>query len=207
MTGYRLRQVDSLSRVEHHYLEPDDVVFYLREYTSGSGYSYGETNSRISNLKKGMNLKGTAQWPYKTRAISDCALELRASIGNPNDYTWVPVPPSKAKGDPLYDDRLLQVLQQAFPDADVREFITQRTSTVASHTTTSRPPPHVLQAGYQLDASLGAPKGSVVVFDDILTTGSHFKAMQTSLLAAFRADVFGLFLARRVFPDDFPDDG
>lgn len=181
-------------------------MFYLREYTSGRDYSYGETNSRISNLKKGVNLQGTSQWPYKGQAIRCWARELGSAVGNPEAFTWVPVPPSKAKGDPLYDDRLVQVLRTAFPVVDIREFVVQDTSTLAGHTTGgSKPPPDELRAGYRIDHALGAPRSSVVVFDDILTTGSHFKAVQQMVQTHFDVTVFGLFLARRVFPDEFPD--
>ncbi|MEX1366594.1 MAG: hypothetical protein AB1Z98_25945 [Nannocystaceae bacterium] len=67
----------------------------------------------------------------------------------------------------------------------------------------SKPLPTVLAANYRVNRSLGTPQQSIVVFDDVLTTGSHFKAMQQVLTTAFPGvDVLGLFVARRVFPDD-----
>lgn len=204
MSALLLRQVDDASRADHGYLEEADTVFYLREYTSHRGWSYGDTNSLISNLKKPMNLAGTPQWPYKAQAISRCAHDLRQSVRAQGNYTWVPVPPSKAPDDPLYDDRLVQILRQAFPLDDVRELVFQPSSTAASHTTgQSKPPPGQLAAGYRVNTSLGVPRPAVVIFDDILTTGSHFKAMQRTLVQAFPGVVtYGLFIARRVFPDD-----
>jgi len=197
-----LRQVDDASRDDHYYLEEDDPVYYLREYTSHKGWSYGETNQLISNLKKSMDRAGSSDWVYKARAILRCAKELSAVAQA--DATWVPIPPSKAPSDPLYDDRLSQVLRKAFPQGDVRELVIQPVSIDASHTTgQSKPIPSQLAAGYSIDASLGPPKPAVVVFDDILTTGSHFKAMQLKLAQAFPSvEVYGLVIARRVFPDD-----
>ena len=199
-----LRQVDAVSRPDHYYLEDSDSVFYLREYTSRRGWSHGETNQLICNLKKPMGRVGLPDWVYKSRAITQCARELRAAVQA--DATWVPVPPSKAKSDSLYDDRLCQILRKAFPQGDIRELVTQPVSTAASHTTgQSKPLPSQLAANYTIDASLGQPKSAVIVFDDILTTGSHFKAMQLKLAQTFpRAEIYGLVIARRVFPDDEP---
>jgi len=198
------RQVDDSSRGDHHYLDEGDQVYFLREYTSRKGWQHGETNSLISNLKKTMDLAGTSQWPYKARAIAQCAAELRRNVNPLRDLTWVPTPPSKAPSDPLYDDRLVQILRQAFPQGDVRELVVQRASTTAVHVTSaSRPTPAQLSAGYEVDGQLGPPKPAVIVFDDILTTGSHFKAMQLTLGQAFPdVEIYGLVIARRIFPDD-----
>jgi len=200
---YLLSQVDAHSLPDHHYLEPGDEVYYLREYTSRRGYSYGETNSLISNLKKTIDRRRTPEWKYKGSAIMQLAEELRRTVDHVG-FTWVPVPPSKAKSDPLYDDRMLRVLQGAFPQGDIRELVLQTASTPAGHTTDdSKPPPSDLAAKYRIDRSLGRPQPRIAVFDDVLTTGSHFKAMQQVLTAAFSGvAVYGLFIARRVFPDD-----
>lgn len=44
-----------------------------------------------------------------------------------------------------------------------------------------------------------------VVFDDLLTTGAHFKAMKSALMERFAAaKITGVFLARRVPETDDP---
>ena len=61
--------------------------------------------------------------------------------------TFVPVPPSKAKGDPLYGDRLLQMLTALWPDraTDIGELVVQAASTEAVHDSDIRPTPAELQ--------------------------------------------------------------
>lgn len=203
-----LRRIDPLSRPDHHYLEDTDQVFYLREYTSRTGYWFGETNSLISNLKKPVSLAGTPQWPYKQRAIETCAAELRSAVSTRQPLTWVPVPPSKAQGDPLYDDRLSRVLRTALPDDPVRELVVQVGSTDPLHGDAHpRPTPQQLAARYRATRVPEARPATIVVFDDVLTTGCHFKAMQLVLSRALPgATIYGVVIARRVFPEPQPSE-
>jgi hypothetical protein len=59
-----------------------------------------------------VNKRGTAQWKYKERAIGEAAAAFLTALTGDllNALTLVPIPPSKAKTDPLYDDRLVQML-------------------------------------------------------------------------------------------------
>ena len=120
----------------------------------------------------------------------------------PKLLTFVPIPPSKAKTDPLYDNRLLRMLQimGAAQGCDIRELVLQEKTGDASHSSSSRPPPDQLANGYHIDKNLIAPKPSAIaVFDDVLTTGSHFKAVQLVLQKEFPGvPIVGFFIARRV---------
>ena len=53
---------------------------------------------------------------------------------------------------------------------------------------------------YEIDQLLTIPQPQVIgLFDDVLTTGAHFKAAQSLLNKAFPGvRVIGLFIARRV---------
>ena len=102
----------------------------------------------------------------------------------------------------LYDDRLVRMLKaiRATPALDVRELIIQTRSTDAVHDQTTRPRPEQIEAIYQVDTSLKTTPPSVIgLFDDILTTGAHFRAAQAVLQRAFPSvRVIGVFIARRV---------
>ena len=108
MSAVRFQKIDDQNRQDHYYLTAEDECLFLYEYTSGMGYAHSETNSLILNLKKKKNSNG---YVWKGRAIASCAAALGPAF-NPKwlaDAVLVPIPPSKIKTDPLYDDRMTQV--------------------------------------------------------------------------------------------------
>lgn len=114
----------------------------------------------------------------------------------------MPIPPSKAKSDPLYDDRMEQILRKIWPgqQIDMRELVIQPVSTDAAHDSTSRPRPAELEARYVIDRRLREPKPqAMAVVDDLITTGAHFVAVKNMLGREFPdTKIVGLFIARRV---------
>jgi hypothetical protein len=202
LNGPRLRQIDEQSRGDHVRLVTDDVCYFLYEYTSGQGYSFSATNGLISNLKK---KPGTAGYQYKLQAISQSARAFANAIDNPawlDGATLVPVPPSKGRGDPSYDDRMTQVCRRIRADLDVRELVVQRVSMAAAHESKQRPSVDDLLRAWEIDERLAEPYPRWIgIFDDVLTAGTHFVAMRTMLRNRFpQAPIFGFFIARRVFP-------
>jgi hypothetical protein len=205
----RLSRIDDLTRSDHTFIEADDECLYLGEYNARKGYQFSETNNLIFNLKKPMDRRGQPGWAYKRRAIEMAGKEMRQALDALNEKwlsiaTLVPMPPSKVKTDPMYDDRLIQMLQVlgAGIEVDVRELIVQRESTDPAHTTELRPRIYDLLGNYAVDESLVDPTPRVIgLVDDVLTTGAHFKAAQQLLSDRFPGiKIYGFFVARRV-PD------
>jgi hypothetical protein len=205
----RLSKIDELTRPDHTFIEADDECFYLSEYNARKGYQFSKSNNLIFNLKKPMDRRGQAGWAYKRQAIETAGREMRSALDALNEgwlstATLVPIPPSKVKTDPLYDDRLIQMLQVlgAGIEVDVRELIVQKESRDAAHATGLRPRINELLENYFLDESLAEPAPKVIgVVDDVLTTGAHFKAAKRLLSGRFATvAIYGLFVARRV-PD------
>jgi hypothetical protein len=200
----RLTKIDDLARPDHFYLTAADEYYFLGEYTARKGYAFSATNQLILNFKKPMTVRNTAQWRYKEKAIDEAAAAFRAALNDEwlDSATLVPVPPSKAKNDALYDDRLVRMLRgiRAQPALDVRELVVQRASTAAVHDQENRPTPEQIQANYAIDHTLQDPDPRVIgLFDDVLTTGAHFRAASAALQQSFPGvRVIGLFIARRV---------
>jgi hypothetical protein len=94
---------------------------------------------------------------------------------------------------------------------DVRKLVVQTGSTTAAHEVgpgTSRVTVEELIQLYKIDEALTVPNPQAIgVLDDVLTAGTHFRAMKTVLSVRFPGvPITGLFIARRVFPpasDDF----
>ncbi len=197
-----LTEIDPLTRGDHTFLGEGDRCFFLGEYTARKGFSYSATNNLINNFKKPMNVRGTAQWRYKERAIAEAAAALATALGDKGvrSLTFIPVPPSKAKSDPIYDDRMKRMLSSMGQGVDVRELVAQQSSTTAAHESDVRLRPEELARLYTVDARLVAPRPSAIaICDDVLTTGCHYRAMVSVLSPHFPdAAFYGLFLARRV---------
>lgn len=207
----RLSLIDDSNRGDHFHLTPADTCYYLFEYTSHRDYSFSQTNSLISNLKKKPSQSSNAGYHHKGRAITSCAQMLAATL-NPNwlnSATLVPTPGSKARDHPDYDDRIERICRlMRNPEPDVRNLVYQTQSTAASHEVAqgNRVTVQQLIEAYAIDeAAAQRTPTSIGVVDDVLTAGTHFRAMHSVLSARFPGvPIIGLFVARRVFPaDDF----
>ncbi|MGB7283322.1 MAG: hypothetical protein WBE13_13750 [Candidatus Acidiferrum sp.] len=197
-----LTRIDELHLPDHYYLDREDECYFIGEYTAGRGYTHSNTNQFIYNLKKSVERRGTLEYRYKEEAIRRGAFELRRSL-NPEFVqrgTFVPVPPSCTADDPLFDDRITQMIRLIDSHVDAREIVRQIVSTPGAHAVQDRPGPGQLYNNYEIDESLEEPTPSgIAVVDDVLTTGAHFKAMKRVLDEIFPGvQVVGLFLARRV---------
>lgn len=207
----KFTKVDESNIQDHARLVAADQIFFLFEYTSRANYSYSKANSLIANLKKRPSRSHLAEYGYKAQAMHDCAAWLAEAI-NPawlNGATLVPVPPSRAHGDPDYDDRISRICQaipQTFP-IDVRELVVQTVSTPAAHEG-DRPAVEDLLRIYQIDETLTTPAPlRIAIVDDVLTAGTHYRAMHTVLSGRFPGvPIVGMFIARRVFPNPFAVD-
>ncbi|WP_449253193.1 hypothetical protein [Brevundimonas naejangsanensis] len=206
----RISQIDGSNIADHARLRADDTCLYIFEYTSRRNYTFSQTNNLINNLKKKPS-SSAAQLGYKRQAISNCAGYFRDTLnaGWLATATLVPVPGSKAPGHPDYDDRMAQVCAQIASGLDVRAMVRQTASTTASHEageSGDRVTVEELLAVYELDETIALPlPATIAIVDDVLTAGTHYRAMHTVLSARFPGvPIYGLFIARRVFPpEDF----
>jgi hypothetical protein len=197
----RFQEIDESTRGDHSRLALDDNCLYLYEYTSGGGF---KDNQLISNLKKKPSERTTkGGYHYKAAAIRECSDAFRLAL-NPKwllEATLVPVPGSKVLGDPDYDDRMEQVCRGIGPNVDVRNLVTQTQSTIRSHEVGQggrRPTVDELLAIYKINEALALPGTQQIgIFDDILTNGTHFKAMKAILAERFpNVTITGIFVAR-----------
>ena len=201
---FRLIQIDEAVRGEHFYLTADDVCYCLGEYQPRGGYSAGPVNSMISNFKKPVTKRGLAEYHHKEADIIRAGQMLRSILNAeaPSTCTFIPVPPSKAKSDPLYDDRLVKALNSGPPILDVRDLFIKKASTRAHHDYApgeKRPTPNEFHALLDIDeAQLATPlKQTVFIFDDVITNGTSFKACKRKLLERVPGvNVVGLFIGR-----------
>ena len=211
----KLTKVDELilQTQAHWHLDESDQCYFYGEYTARGGSAFSATNQFILNFKKGIERQSfPLEWRHKANAVQMAANMLSQSLAvEPNlqalrSATLVPIPPSKARNDPLYDDRVLRMLQLMGQGLglDIRELILQKSTVEPSHSTSSRPRPSEIAENYEIDTKLAQPSPtSVWLFDDVLTTGAHFKAAKALLQQTYPGvPCVGIFLARRVLKAD-----
>jgi predicted amidophosphoribosyltransferase len=101
----------------------------------------------------------------------------------------------------LFDDRVFRILEvmSESRELDIREIVLQRESRPAAHEREEPRSVSKLVENYYIDENMCEPPPEhIIIFDDILTTGAHFKAVQQVLLMRFgNIPVAGLFVARR----------
>lgn len=196
--------IDDALRDQHYYLTKDDVCYFLGEYEPRGGFNAGKINSLILNYKKTLDKRGLPEYHYKEEAIKKVSRFLESVFDEESikGCTVVPIPPSKAKTDPLYDDRLVRSLRAVDPNLDVREILIAKKTTRPHHEFQAgekRPTPEGLYEVLSIDEScLKTPvKPVIILFDDLLTNGTHFKACKRLLNERLpNHQVIGLFIGR-----------
>lgn len=207
----KLYKIDELVLDNHYYLTPEDKCYYFHNYFPYKGPDGGTVFSLIHNFKKKLTKKGKPEWKYKLDAIEKIADLYRnhLSLKLPGNLaTITQIPPSKSCNDPLYDDRMEQVLRIGWKDrsCDIRELFSVKESRTASHESNNdRPKPHELRNNLLLnEEAVTTTKNSIVLFDDVVTTGAHFRVCKDMILEKFPTkNVYGIFLARRAIEQQF----
>lgn len=138
LTLIKLDELELRKRID---LNTADQCRYWRTYTPKENYHFSETNRLIQNFK--ISPLEKHRLIHKEAAIRQIADELMQVIPDKvyQNFTFVPVPPSKPINHPEYDDRLIQVLklvQKEKSNLDLRVLVTQQQSTSAAHTMPSR---------------------------------------------------------------------
>jgi hypothetical protein len=203
----RLQQIDQLIVGDHYYIALDDECYFCWEYVVKGGYVQYAVNDFIHNFEIPSDCPDPWRLRHKTKAVGFAAKALQSLI--PADLkqtsTFVPIPPSKIKEDPAHDERLSLALRSIVPPlADVRELVLQNENTVSKG---KQIHPSQRAANYRINEECASPDPThIVLVDDVLTTGSHFKGAMMVLQQRYpRVGIVGLFLARAIRPDVVPE--
>ena len=192
----RLTAINDKTRGDHWYLRRTDVCRYIGEHTAEKGFDYDATNSLILDFEMPVSRTGTGRRPQKEKAIASAAAALRQALEESllelDRAVFVPVPPSKAKDDDEYDDRLVRMLKAVRPERplDVRQLIVQTRSVEPTHRRPTRVRASDIENMYGIGKALEGEEetpsaGVVVVVDDLLTSGAQFRAAQRKLSRHF----------------------
>jgi hypothetical protein len=208
-----LIRLDEASLADHIYLSGSDRCAFLAQYCSGgSGRRNGSCHQLIRDFKcePSRAFSDRRCGRHKQEAIATLSSWLRQAVPRRlvESCTWVPVPPSQQADDPDFDDRLERTLLLAFEsyDVDIRSLLFQTRSTSRDHAGRARLSEQALLDILRVDKSQLMPRavrGRVVLFDDVLTSGKHFKCCERRLREVLPdTPIAGIFLMRRAPPRD-----
>ena len=199
--------LDPPARADHLLLSERDRCAYLAEYPVGRAYRDSPMSRLVRDFKcaPALTRMDARSKQRKHEAIVKMADWLRAAVTREQAErcTWVPIPPSKRRGDPDFDARLETTLSQAFRDCDLdlRRLLYQSGNSHSDHSAAIRLSEQALYDMLRVDiAELQRQplRKRIVLFDDVLTSGKHFKCCQRRLLECVpQIPVLGLFLLRR----------
>ena len=205
MMECRLQKIDELYLPQHPCLTSADDCYFFLTYTVRMGYTYSEHNKFVINYKKPMDRREKPEWRYKEQAIRDAAKLVEVAVSSevfPMGSVFVPMPPSTLKGSPDYDDRVFRTLRMSYGGGlNVKELLLQKHSTESFHINGGTRRIQDIYNNMYIDESLSKDiNGDIVVFDDVVTSGAHFRAACKILSENYgdTVKVHGLFLARSV---------
>ena len=186
------------------YLDDSDICYFARDFISRGGFSAGIGNDLIINYKKPASERGKPSWRYKINAINQFAREL-CTLKLDGHYI-AGMPSSKAPEDPNYDDRLeatLRKLKKLKPSINIVTPFTNRETRESLHLGThSRSPDEIYNN--LIWQCLPCQLKYLIVVDDVLTTGSNFKACQRLLSEnSPGTQLIGIFWAKTTWPKPF----
>jgi hypothetical protein len=214
----RLTVVGELERPDHSLLPEGATCYFWGEYTPSKSWDYSPTNQLIGNLKKSMERAGRPEWRYKHEAIQRVGYAFSRmwrwqTLLEQHRVALIPIPPSKARTDPLFDPRMVQILraieQCLSTGLDIRDCLSFSGANMPSHLSADRPTPDQLYADLTFDPIAGRVQEQpsvILIFDDMLTSGAHYRAVTRRLAEHFpAAHMIGNFVARRRPQNPFAD--
>ncbi len=207
MPAFQLQKIDESLLQEHCDLSDIDHCYFFGEYAGRQGYNHSEMNSLIQNLKKPVKrMNHSSEWRYKEEAITKVVKLLNTTPLWPKLKTclWIPIPPSKSKKDEQYDDRLMKILcklQATEKTLDFRELLSISSSREEAHVTGNRRltvQEHIDNFIFD-DSKINPLPRTIIIFDDVITTGATFKAAQSILQKKYpKILIIGIFIARSI---------
>ena len=187
------------------FLDATDGCYYFLE-KEAEGYTKSPANNLIYNFKKPVDRRGKPEWAYKEMAIAEFIRMLCGLKYNHDCITIVPAPTSKPRNHPEWDDRLDRVvdgLHSCHPELNIEKILDTKRAHTPAHAGGSRNIGQIKQLT-TCKSLAGCPEGIVILVDDVLTTGAHFKAWKELILEHNPKikNVIGVFLSLHMWDNN-----
>ena len=213
---YKWQKISLNHRIEH--VNPkNDECYFLMVYTPRAGYDTSEANSRIYNFKaREKNANNLEHLRHIERRRLDFANDLEPAIeslakSNPaGTASLIFIPTSKRPDHPDYNngfeivcEHLKKIFGQKIVIETPVEIIESRESSSTAGGRRDRRYIEELKSNLKW-LGLEYEPDTLIIFDDVITTGAHFRALKELIVAnsARPPQVIGLFWALSQKPAD-----
>jgi hypothetical protein len=192
------KRVDEITLSSLPHLKSGDICGFAYDYLKG-GFQRGPVNENIINFKKAPDAQGQH---FRNQAISKFSLDASGLFNceSGKDYFVTAIPSSKAKNDPGYDNRFedfFKELKKLCPCIEIVWPVSAKATVPSAHQTTGGRNPQTIMQNYQFDGFGTITPERLMVFDDVLTTGAHFRAFKDFLINnGYAGQVVGIFWAK-----------
>ncbi|WOO43125.1 hypothetical protein [Rubellicoccus peritrichatus] len=203
MSGRWTRIERGVTQAFPNALSDEDVCWYAREYVKSGGYSASDGNQLIANFKMSPNSANYASRQfYKDRACSHFAKEVANALLD--NVSLCVIPTSKKPDSPEFDPRWMMFIREL---RRIRSdlIIESPFEIIESHQCAHHGGDRGTNVFYNKLRWLGLTQmsDSIVVIDDVITSGNHFVDCKRMLLENSTVrSVYGLFWALAIDPPD-----
>lgn len=178
--------------------EHDCWVGARGEYISGADYRE-PMNSLILDFKKSPLKKHKGWEYYRERAIKQFKEDIESLLGSYPKIVLTAVPESRRRGDPEYTQRfedLFQEILRSHPKWIVEWPVEIKETTESSHNSGQRDP-DLLRENYIWKGFEHGEPEVLHIFDDIITTGAHLRAVSDFLRSHnYKGKIIGVCWAK-----------
>lgn len=203
----RISRVNSFN---HRELDGEDICLFLHtrethQYGEIDQWSYAYQTIENFKISPVALQNNPARRRYKEQAVQTITNDLAMLFRDANPrarFLLVPAVTSKSRTDPNYDDRLVKVcstVASRFPNVDSFELLSISRTIASAHTGAGARNVNALFSNIVVDTSIAIRDyASVLIFDDVISSGAHFKTCKLAIQRAYGNDVLieGVFWAR-----------
>ena len=186
------------------HIKDDDVCIYAREYvTGGYGYKGGPTNQLIINFKKAPPLKiNTSKWKYRENAVKQFKEDIEILLESTSQAVITSIPSSKKKNHPEYNNRFEDLFKEILKSHSqwIIEWPVEIKKTISASRCQGNRDPKSIKKNYFWRGFKNKPPEELYIFDDVLVSGAHFRAISDFLKENnYTGKIIGVFWAKAVY--------
>lgn len=204
------QSITSISSANHRFLEKEDLCMYLMTRESHSREErpaqYSEAYQKVANLK--ITRSDLRANPYRSRhkeaAIGQFSNDLCGLFAQSEaSFVLVPAVTSKAESDPDFDDRIVRVcnaVAERLAQVRCEPVLSLKSSIPSASRSYGRRDPDLIRSYIRVEPLRDLSCDFVLIVDDVISSGAHFKACQRAVFDAYGVKAGGAFWARAESP-------